>query len=53
MISRLFELSSVSFSLELDMKYGGQLDETRVPSPHLTLDSVGDVEDVCEAFETE
>jgi N-methylhydantoinase A/acetophenone carboxylase len=44
---------SVSFSLELDMKYGGQLDDIRVPSPYLTLDSVGDVEDICEAFETE
>lgn len=43
----------VTFSLEIDVKYGGQLDVTRVASPHLALSSVEDVEDVCEAFEAE
>jgi N-methylhydantoinase A/acetophenone carboxylase len=43
----------VSYQLELDMKYGGQLDETRVASPTLRLDSLEDVQNVCDAFETE
>lgn len=43
----------VTLQLELDMKYGGLLDVTRVGSPHLTLDGPGDVQDVCDAFERE
>jgi hypothetical protein len=35
------------------MKFGGELDETRVAPPYLTLESVEDVQDVCEAFKTE
>jgi N-methylhydantoinase A/acetophenone carboxylase len=43
----------VTFSLELDAKYGGQLDVTRFTSPHLTISSTDDVERLCDAFESE
>lgn len=43
----------VTFSLEVDGKYGGQLDVTRFASPHLRLDSTEDVTDLCDAFERE
>ncbi|MFB6095769.1 MAG: hydantoinase/oxoprolinase family protein [Haloferacaceae archaeon] len=45
--------ADVQFSLELDVKYGGQIDVTRVASPHLRLGGTDDVADVCEAFEAE
>lgn len=43
----------VTFLLELDGKYGEQLDVTRFASPRLTLTSSADVEDLCDAFEAE
>lgn len=48
-----YDRSAVTFELELDMKYGGLLDVTRVRSPHLTIGSETDVEEICEAFEAE
>jgi len=48
-----YDREDVTLTLELDMKYGGLLDVTRVGSPHLFLDSVDDVRDVCDAFEAE
>ncbi len=43
----------ITYTLELDMKYGGLLDVTRVRSPHRRIGSTDDVEDICEAFEAE
>jgi len=43
----------VEFRLELDMKYSGLLDITRVRSPHVVVDSEEDISDICEAFEEE
>jgi len=48
-----YDRSDVTLTLELDMKYGGLLDVTRVGSPHLFVESVEEVKDVCEAFEAE
>lgn len=47
------EPDDVTFSLELDAKYGGQLDVTRFASPRLRLSSTDDVEQLCDAFEAE
>lgn len=47
------EPEDVTFSLELDAKYGGQLDVTRFASPHLTVSSTDDIEQLCESFERE
>jgi N-methylhydantoinase A/acetophenone carboxylase len=41
------------FSLELDMRYGGQLNIKRVASPVLGLTSEADVDAVCDAFAEE
>lgn len=43
----------ISFSLELDMKYGGVLNILRVTSPGLFLQNEDDVKKVYEAFEKE
>jgi len=46
-----YEPGEVSLDLELDAKYGGQLDILRVPSPHLFVDDDDDVRDIRETFE--
>lgn len=46
-----YDPEDVTFQLELDMKYGGLLDVTRVQSPHSQIDSTEDVADICTAFE--
>ncbi len=48
-----FRPQDVIFSLELDMKYGGQLHIHRANSPRLRLDSEGDARAVYEEFERE
>ena len=48
-----YEAAEITFELELDMKYGGLLDVTRVRSPHLTIQDESHVENICEAFENE
>lgn len=51
-IAEGFAPEDVTFQLELDMKYGGLLDVTRVQSPHAEIDSTTDVADICDAFES-
>ncbi len=48
-----YELGQVTYELELDMKFGGQLNVKRVSSPVLRLGSEVDVISVREAFEQE
>jgi N-methylhydantoinase A/acetophenone carboxylase len=48
-----YELSDVTYEVELDMKFGGQLNVKRVSSPVLRLASEADVISVREAFEQE
>jgi len=48
-----FEPSEVIFSLELDMKYGGQLNVLRSSSPCLRLNSAKDVARIYAQFEKE
>ncbi len=42
---------SATFSLELEMRYGGQLNMTRVPSPRLFIKDKSDVTAIYENFE--
>jgi N-methylhydantoinase A/oxoprolinase/acetone carboxylase beta subunit len=44
---------SAAFSLELEMRYGGQLNMTRVPSPRLFVKDESDVRVIYENFERE
>ena len=44
---------SAAFSLELEMRYGGQLNMTRVPSPRLFIKDRSDVLAIYEDFERE
>ena len=44
---------SAAFSLELEMRYGGQLNMTRVPSPRLFIKDRSDVLAIYENFERE
>jgi N-methylhydantoinase A/oxoprolinase/acetone carboxylase beta subunit len=44
---------SATFSLELEMRYGGQLNMTRVPSPRLFIADKSDVQAIYENFERE
>jgi N-methylhydantoinase A/oxoprolinase/acetone carboxylase beta subunit len=44
---------SAVFSLELEMRYGGQLNMTRVPSPRLFIKDESDVRAIYENFERE
>jgi len=44
---------SATFSLELEMRYGGQLNMTRVPSPRLFVKDKSDVLAIYENFERE
>jgi N-methylhydantoinase A/oxoprolinase/acetone carboxylase beta subunit len=44
---------SAVFSLELEMRYGGQLNMTRVPSPRLFINDEADVLAIYENFERE
>lgn len=44
---------SATFSLELEMRYGGQLNMTRVPSPRLFIKDKSDVLAIYENFERE
>jgi N-methylhydantoinase A/acetophenone carboxylase len=48
-----YELREVSYELELDMKFGGQLNVKRVSSPLLRIGSIDDVLAVRAAFERE
>jgi N-methylhydantoinase A/acetophenone carboxylase len=43
--------SEVSFTLELEMRYGMQYNYTKIISPHLEIHSEKDVRDICELFE--
>ncbi len=45
-----FPAESIVFTLELDMKYGGQVHVQRALSPRLLLESEADVREVCEQF---
>jgi N-methylhydantoinase A/oxoprolinase/acetone carboxylase beta subunit len=45
-----YDISAATFSLELDMKFGGQLHLHRASSPVLKLNDVADVERVYEDF---
>jgi N-methylhydantoinase A/acetophenone carboxylase len=46
-------LESAGFSLELEMRYGGQLNMTRVPSPRIFIKDPSDVKAIYENFERE
>ncbi|HEY1367379.1 MAG TPA: hydantoinase/oxoprolinase family protein [Gaiellaceae bacterium] len=48
-----YEPDRVGYALELDMKFGGQLNVKRVTSPVLRVDGPDDVLAIREAFETE
>jgi N-methylhydantoinase A/acetophenone carboxylase len=48
-----FEVTGVEYSLELDMKFGGQLNVKRVAAPSVHLTRPDDVKKLYEAFETE
>jgi N-methylhydantoinase A/acetophenone carboxylase len=48
-----FRAEDIIFSLELDMKYGGQLNSHRASSPRLKLESKEDAKAVYEEFERE
>jgi N-methylhydantoinase A/acetophenone carboxylase len=48
-----FEPSRVVYELELDMKFGGQLNVKRVASPLLAVSSEDDMKALYQAFETE
>jgi N-methylhydantoinase A/oxoprolinase/acetone carboxylase beta subunit len=48
-----YEADRVSYALELDMKFGGQLNVKRVTSPVLHVSGPDDVLAIREAFETE
>ncbi len=44
---------SISFRLELDMRYGMQYNLTKVLSPHLTLQNPDQIKDICDCFTEE
>ncbi len=48
-----FDPAALVHSLELDMRYGGQLNIKRVTSPVLALQGPNDVDAICEAFARE
>lgn len=48
-----FVPEDVQFALELDMRYGMQLNFTRVPSPRMALAGPEDVKALCDAFNAE
>ncbi len=48
-----FDASRVTYELELDMKFGGQLNVKRVASPLLSVGSEEDMRALYQAFETE
>jgi N-methylhydantoinase A/acetophenone carboxylase len=48
-----FNPDQVSYALELDMKFGGQLNVKRVASPELTVGSLSDMKAIYAAFERE
>jgi N-methylhydantoinase A/acetophenone carboxylase len=48
-----YDKNQLSFELYLDMKYGGQLDVTRVTSPLSQLTSIQDISTIASAFEKE
>ncbi len=48
-----FDPEQISYALELDMKFGGQLNVKRVAAPMLTVGSREDMESVYAAFERE
>jgi len=45
-----FSEKEISFSLELEMKYGGQFHYTRIVSPRIFVNNQEDVKAICEAF---
>ena len=47
------DVDSAVFELELDMLYGGQVHVKRFTSPHLTIRSDQDVQEIYDAFEKE
>ena len=50
---RGFDAGDVEYSLELDMKFGGQLNVKRVAAPRLRLAGPDDVRELYQAFEVE
>jgi N-methylhydantoinase A/oxoprolinase/acetone carboxylase beta subunit len=48
-----FAVDNIIFSLEMDMKYGGQLNIHRASSPRLRVESESDVKAIYEQFERE
>ena len=48
-----FDAGAVEYSLELDMKFGGQLNVKRVAAPSVRLTGPADVEQLYRAFEVE
>lgn len=52
-LSEGFGTERIVFTLELDMRFGGQFHQTRTRSPHLRLVADTDIEDVLRAFEEE
>ena len=53
LLSEGLDPAHARFSLELDMRYGGQLNIKRTSSPLLEIHSPGDVQAVCNAFAQE
>jgi N-methylhydantoinase A/acetophenone carboxylase len=45
-----FPTESIIFSLEMEMKYGGQVHSYRMRSPRLLLESNKDVKEICNSF---
>jgi N-methylhydantoinase A len=45
-----FSEKEISFSLELEMKYGGQFHYTRIVSPRIFVNNQEDVKAICDAF---
>jgi N-methylhydantoinase A/oxoprolinase/acetone carboxylase beta subunit len=47
------QVENVEFSLEVDMKFGGQLNVKRVAAPRMRITSLADAEELYQAFEHE
>ena len=52
-VSEGFSPEQIVFTLELDMRFGGQFHQTRARSPHLRIGQDTDIEDMLRAFEEE
>ncbi len=52
-VSEGFHPGRIVYTLELEMRFGGQFHQTRTRSPHLRIDRDADIEDILHAFEQE